>query len=148
MTASSAQRSSTRPASKDPSQGRKDVEAYMAAVPEEGRAALEQRRKTIRSAAPDAEECISYQIPTFKRQGMLVSYAAWKGHCSLYPASFAVMESFKDDLRGYDTASTKGTIRFQAGTPLPIALVKKIVKARIAENEARTKEKASGRKKG
>ncbi len=66
---------------------------------------------------------------------MLVSFAAWKDHCSLYPASYAVLEAFKDELKDYDTS--KGTIRFQADKPLPAALVRKLVKARIAENEVR-----------
>ena len=117
----------------------KEVDAYLATVPEEARAALEQLRKAIRAAAPKATEVISYQIPTFKHYGMLVSFAAWKDHCSFYPASYAVMEAFKDEFKGYDTASTKGTIRFQAGKPLPVALVKKIVRARIKENEAHAK---------
>lgn len=94
------------------------------------RAALEKLRKIIKSAVPDATEVISYGIPAFRYQGyVLVWFAAWKNHCSLYPISNAV----KRELKGYDTA--KGTIRFTADKPLPAALVRKLVKARIAENE-------------
>ena len=122
-----------------PSTPSKEVDTYLATLPKQERAALGQLRRAIRDTAPKATEVISYQIPTFKHYGMLVSFAAWKDHCSFYPASYAVMEAFKDEFKGYDTASTKGTIRFQAGKPLPVALVKKMVKARIKENEARAK---------
>jgi uncharacterized protein YdhG (YjbR/CyaY superfamily) len=108
----------------------KDVEAYLAALPKGQRAALEKLRKIIRVAAPKAEEVISYGIPAFWYQGYgIVWYAAWKNHCSLYPISGAITR----ELKGYDTA--KGTIRFAVDEPLPAALVKKLVKARIAENQ-------------
>ena len=112
------------------------VEDYLAALPEESRAALERLRKTIRAAAPEATETISYQMPAFKDHGrFLVSYAAFKDHCSLFPASRAVMEALGEELTPY--FSGKGTIRFQANKPLPVALVKKIVKTRLEENAAR-----------
>jgi uncharacterized protein YdhG (YjbR/CyaY superfamily) len=109
------------------------VEDYLAALPEEPRAALQKLRKTIKSAAPEATETISYAMPAFKLDGrFLVSYAAFKDHCSFFPASAAVIEALGEDMKPY--FSGKGTIRFQAGKPLPTALVKKIVKARIEEN--------------
>jgi uncharacterized protein YdhG (YjbR/CyaY superfamily) len=111
------------------------VEEYLAALPEEPRAALEKLRKTIKAAAPGATETISYQMPAFKDRGrFLVSYAAFKNHCSLFPASKAVLEELGEELKPY--FSGKGTIRFQADKPLPDALVKKIVKVRIEENAA------------
>jgi len=116
--------------------GPTSVEDYLAALPEEQRAALEKLRKTIRSAAPEATETISYQMPAFKDRGrFLVSYAAFKDHCSLFPASNAVMDALGEELKPY--FSGKGTLRFTADKPLPAALVKKIVKARLEENAAR-----------
>jgi len=116
--------------------GPTSVEDYLAALPAEQRAALEKLRKTIRSAAPEATETISYQMPAFKDRGrFLVSYAAFKNHCSLFPASNAVMDALGEELKPY--FSGKGTLRFTADKPLPAALVKKIVKARLEENAAR-----------
>lgn len=112
----------------------RDVDEYLAGVPKEARAALEKLRKTIKAAAPMASEGISYQMPMYKYHGMVVGFAAFKDHCSLFPGS-AVMEAHKEELKRYNTS--KGTIRFPASKPLPAALVKKLVKARIAENEAR-----------
>jgi uncharacterized protein YdhG (YjbR/CyaY superfamily) len=112
------------------------VEDYLAAVPEEPRAALEKLRRTIKAAAPDATETISYQMPAFKDDGrFLVSYAAFKDHCSLFPASEAVIQALGEELKPY--FSGKGTIRFHADRPLPAALVRKIVKVRLEENAAR-----------
>ncbi len=110
----------------------KAVEAYLATVPEDARATLIKLRKTIRAAAPNATEGISYHIPTFKYKGSLVAFAAFPTHCSFYVMSPAVMEAHKDELKSYDTA--KGTIRFPVNKPLPASLVKKLVKARIEEN--------------
>lgn len=111
------------------------VEEYLASRPEGPRAALEQLRAAIRAAAPEATEAISYQMPAFKDQGrLLVSSAAFKNHCSLFPASEAVIEACGEELKPY--LSGKGTIRFQADEPLPAALVRKIVKARLEENTA------------
>ena len=112
------------------------VEDYLAALPKEPRAALEKLRKTIKAAAPKATESIGYQMPAFKDHGrFLVSYAAFKDHCSLFPASKALIEALGEELEPYFTG--KGTIRFQADKPLPAALVRKIVKTRIQENAAR-----------
>ena len=112
------------------------VDDYLAALPEASRAALEKLRKTIKAAAPEAAETISYQMPAFTDHGRsLVSYAAFKDHCSLFPASQAVKDALGDKLKPYMTG--KATIRFHADKPLPVALVKRIVKARIEENAAR-----------
>jgi uncharacterized protein YdhG (YjbR/CyaY superfamily) len=109
-----------------------DVEDYLAALPEGSRAALEKLRKTIKAAAPSATEAISYQMPAFKDRGqVLVYYAAFKDHYSLFPASKAVVEAFAEELKPY--SSGKGTIRFDTDKPLPTALVEKIVKARLEE---------------
>jgi uncharacterized protein YdhG (YjbR/CyaY superfamily) len=113
----------------------RDVDAYLAKVPGDARAALEKLRGTIKAVAPEATETISYQMPTFKHHGrFLVSYAAFKHHCSLFPASKAVMEAHGEELKPY--FSGKGTLRFTADDPIPAALVKKIVKTRLEENEA------------
>jgi uncharacterized protein YdhG (YjbR/CyaY superfamily) len=115
----------------------KNVDEYLAATPEEVRPVLEKLRKTIRAAAPKAEEVISYQIPTFKFHGPLVHFAAFKNHCSFYVVSKPIMKTFSSELKPWDTSGT--TIHFSAKNPLPASLVKKIVKARIEENEARAK---------
>ena len=116
----------------------KTVDDYLAALPEEARATLEKIRKTIKAAAPRATEVISYQIPMYKHHGMLVGFAAFKDHCSFFPGAKPIA-THKDELKAYQTS--KGTIRFPIGKPLPAALVKKLVKARIAENEAAFKKK-------
>jgi len=115
-----------------------DVENYFASVPEDARATLEKLRKTIKATVPKAVEVIWYQIPTFKLNDRpLVSIAAFKNHCSLFPMSYAVLNTYKDELKSYHTS--KGTLRFPLDQPLPAALVKKVVKARIQELEARKK---------
>ena len=116
-----------------------DVDRYLASLPADARAALSRLRRIIRSVVPEATECISYQVPTFKFLGGLVAYGALPNHCSFFVMSPAVMNAHKAELRAYDTS--KGTIRFAAGEPLPEALVKKLVRARVAENKARAKRK-------
>ena len=112
------------------------IDEYLAALSEDKRAALEKLRKTIRAAAPQAEECISYRLPAFRLHGrMLVAIGATANHCAFYLMSSSTVEAYKDELKDYDTS--KGTIRFQADKPLPVALVRKLVKARIAENAGR-----------
>jgi uncharacterized protein YdhG (YjbR/CyaY superfamily) len=112
------------------------VEQYLAALPETSRAALEEMRAAIRAAAPDATEGISYGMPAFRDRGrVLVYYAAFKGHYSLFPASVAVIEALGVELRPH--VASKGTLRFRYGEPLPIALVTRIVELRLAENAAR-----------
>lgn len=119
----------------------KNVDDYLAAVPEPARATLEALRKIIKSAAPGAEEAISYQIPTFRYHGSLVGFAAFPNHCSFFIMSPKLMAEHKDELKAYETATA--TIHFPTDKPLPAALVKKFVQARIEENEARRKPKAS-----
>jgi len=109
------------------------IDAYLAGLSDDKRAALEKLRKTIRASAPKAEECISYQIPAFRLNGrMLVGFGAAANHCAFYPMSSSTVEAHKRALKDYDTS--RGTIRFQAHTPLPAALVRKLIKARITEN--------------
>jgi uncharacterized protein YdhG (YjbR/CyaY superfamily) len=111
----------------------KTIDEYLAAVDPKKRAALEKLRKTIQAAAPEAVECISWQLPCFRLNGkLLVAFGAAKNHCSLYPMSSATVTAHHRDLKAYDTS--KGTIRFQPDRPLPVALVRKLVKARIEEN--------------
>ncbi len=116
----------------------RNVDEYLAGVPKEARATLEKLRQTIKAAALMASEVISYQMPMYKHHGMVIGFAAFKDHCSIFPGS-AVIDAYKEELTRYDTS--KGTIRFPANKPLPAALVKKLVKARIAENEARANKK-------
>jgi uncharacterized protein YdhG (YjbR/CyaY superfamily) len=111
------------------------IDEYLAALSDDRRAALEALRKIISAAAPDAEECISYQLPAFRLNGkMLVAFGATANHCAFYPMSSSTVEGYKDELKDYGTS--KGTIRFQPDKPLPAALVRKLVEARIAENSA------------
>ena len=110
------------------------IDEYLAGVSDDKRAALQKLRRTIRAAAPKADECISYRIPAFRQNGLLVAFCAAAKHCSFFPASTATMAAHEKELKGYDTS--KGTIRFQPEKPLPAALVRKLVKARVAENAA------------
>ena len=108
----------------------KTIESYLAGVSPEKCAALERLRKIIRAAVPKGEECISYGIPAFRLNGkFLVGFGAAATHCSFYPG--AALATLGKALKGYDTG--KGTIRFQPDKPLPAALVRKLVKARIAK---------------
>ena len=112
----------------------KTIDEYLAPLSSDKRAALEKLRKAIKAAAPKAEECISYQIPAFRLDGkMLVWFGAATNHCSFFPGASPIV-AHKDALKGYKTS--KGTIRFPAASPLPDTLVKKLVKARIAERAA------------
>jgi uncharacterized protein YdhG (YjbR/CyaY superfamily) len=111
------------------------IDDYLDGLPADKRAALQKLRKTIRAAAPKAEECISYQIPAFRLNGMLVGFGATANYCAFYPMSSTAVEAHKVELEDYETS--KGTIRFQAEKPLSAALVRKLVKARVAENSQR-----------
>lgn len=112
----------------------KTIDEYLVALSGDRRVALEKLRRTIQAAAPKAEECISYRLPAFRLNGrMLVAFGARANHCAFYPMSSSTVEAHKEDLQAFDTS--KGTIRFQAAKPLPAGLVRKLVKARIAENE-------------
>ena len=117
----------------------KTVDEYLSAITPKVRAMLEQLRITIKAAAPEAEETISYQIPTYKYQGPLVHFVARGSYCSFIVVSRLVLETFKNELKDYDISGT--TIHFTPGHPLPEALVEKIVKARIRENEGRAGKK-------
>ena len=111
----------------------KDVEKYIARAPEPARGRLKEMREAIRSAVPaEAVEIISYRIPAFKLKRVLVWYAAFSEHCSLFPTA-AVIEEFKDELAGF--ATSKGTVQFPTDKALPAALIRKIVKARVAQCE-------------
>src|SRR5947207_10798615 len=114
------------------------IDEYLAPLSDDKRAALQKLRKTIQAAAPRAEECISYGLPAFRLDGRpLVAFGAGANHCALYPMSAATIAAHVDDLKAYETS--KGTIRFPPAKPLPATLVRKLVKARIAENAARAK---------
>ena len=108
------------------------VDEYIDRAPEPDRAALNKMRATIRSVLPrEATEVISYRMPAFKHKKVLVWYAVFRDHCSLFPTA-AAMDACKDDLAGY--ATSKGTVRFPAGKPLPIALIKHLVKVRLEQS--------------
>ena len=111
------------------------VAKYFASLPHGARSALTDLRKTIRNAAPGATEVIWYGMPTFKLDRMLVSYAAFRDHGSFFPLSSRLLTKFKREVAVYE--HSKGTIRFPFDKPLPKSLVKKLVKARIVENEQR-----------
>jgi uncharacterized protein YdhG (YjbR/CyaY superfamily) len=112
-----------------------NVDEYLAGIPEPARTTLKKVRAAIRSAAPpEATEAISYGIPAFKYKGTLMWFAAFSNHCSLFPTA-SVIEMFKNELKGFSTS--KGTIHFPTNKPLPTAVVKKMVKARIAQIESK-----------
>jgi uncharacterized protein YdhG (YjbR/CyaY superfamily) len=117
----------------------KTIDEYLAALGDNERKALDKLRRAIGAAAPEAEECISYGVPAFRQNGMLVGFGASARHCSFFLMSGSTVEDHKELLKNYDTS--KGTIRFPAARPLPQALVKKLVKARLAENAARRKKR-------
>jgi uncharacterized protein YdhG (YjbR/CyaY superfamily) len=116
------------------------IDEYLTRVSASQRAALEKLRRTIRAVTPKLEECISYGMPAFRLDGRsLVFFGAWANHCSFYPGSSATLKKFRTHLKDFQIS--KGTIRFSSDKPLPIALVKKLVAARIAENNDRANRK-------
>lgn len=118
----------------------KSIDQYLADQPEEIRILLEKLRHTILSTAPGAVEIISYGMPAFKLDGrLLVGFAAFKNHCSFFPWNGHTVDVFREELKNYHTS--KGTIQFTLQKPLPVTLIKKIVKARIQENRAKSKSK-------
>jgi uncharacterized protein YdhG (YjbR/CyaY superfamily) len=113
------------------------IDRYLSRVPEPSRGALQRLRAAIRSAAPkDTNETISYRIPAFRYKGMLGWYAAFSDHCSFFPTA-AVIAAFRDELKGYTVS--KGTIHFTADKPLPLGLIRKMVRARVKLNDQRGK---------
>ncbi|HRH59296.1 MAG TPA: DUF1801 domain-containing protein [Chitinophagaceae bacterium] len=123
----------------------KDIDTYIAAFPQPMRAMLEQLRQTILKAAPQAEEVISYQMPAFKYKGMLVYFAGYQNHIGFYPTASGIA-AFKKELSAYKGA--KGSVQFPANEPLPLALIAKIVKFRVKENNESAKQKAAIKKSG
>ena len=120
----------------------RDIDEYLTALSEDKRGALLKLRQAIKAAAPGAEECISYQLPAFRFAGrILVWFGAAKNHCSFFPGAYPIA-AHKNELHAYDTS--KGTIRFDPKRPLPATLVRKLVKARIAE-QARPAKRSSRR---
>jgi uncharacterized protein YdhG (YjbR/CyaY superfamily) len=115
------------------------VDDYLARVPEPARGTLGKIRAAIRLVVPaEATEQLSYGVPAFRYKGALVAYAAFKRHCSFFPMQASLIDEMKEELQGYRTS--KGTLQFPVDQPLPAALVKKMVKARILENDARQKQ--------
>jgi uncharacterized protein YdhG (YjbR/CyaY superfamily) len=116
----------------------KSVDEYIASVPEPARSTLKTIRAMIRSVVPpEATETISYRIPTFRYKGPLVAFAAFSKHCSFFPMGASVLDTFKDELKGFRTS--KGTLQFPLDRPLSTALVKRLVKARVRQNEQKSR---------
>jgi uncharacterized protein YdhG (YjbR/CyaY superfamily) len=112
----------------------KTIDEYLAGASVEQRSVLQKLRQAIHSVAPKAEECISYGLPAFRLNGRtLVAFGAWKEHCAFYPMSGATLKNFQTELEDFPTS--KGTVRFSCEKPLPIALAKKLVRARIQEQK-------------
>lgn len=132
------------PSATKPRAPAKNVDEYLAGVPEPARSTLSRIRAVIQSAVPpETTEAISYGIPTFRYKGALLAFAAFSNHCSLFPMSLAIMGAFKKDLERFD--ASKGTIRFSADKPPSAALLRKLVKARIAEKERKLAERQKRR---
>ena len=119
--------------------GVSEVEVYLAKVPEPARSTLQKVRATIQSVVPkDAVEVLSYGMPAFRHNGRaLVAYAAFKNHCSFFPMQASLIDEMKEELKAYRTS--KGTLQFPVDKPLPATLLKKMVKARLAENDIRNR---------
>ena len=117
------------------------IDMYIEGCPENTRPLLRTLRETIRAAAPEAVEKVSYQMPAFALEGNLVYYAAWKTHIGFYPGGS--VEPFKDDLAGYKV--NKGTIRFELDRPLPVDLIERIVRYRVAQNRERAAARAAAK---
>ena len=110
----------------------KDINEYLKTVPRGSREVLQKLRRTVKSAAPEAEEGISYRIPVFKFHGPIVFFAAFENHCSLFVPGKAIVDSFRSELKRYHTSGA--TIHFTPDHPLPASLVKKIVRAKLQDN--------------
>ena len=122
----------------------KSIDEYISLQPEELVEGLEKLRQIIRSVAPEATETISYHMPAFQYHGMLVGFAGWKKHYGFYPWNASTVIEFKEELKGYETS--KGAIQFPRDKPLPVALIKKIVKFRMKENIEKEKRKKASKK--
>lgn len=116
----------------------KDIDEYIRLFPDDIQALLQSLRQTIREAAPDAKETISYQMPAFKQNGILVYFAAFKKHIGFYPTSSGI-EAFREELSAYE--GSKGTVRFPIDKPLPLDLVRDIVKFRVQETLEKQRKK-------
>jgi uncharacterized protein YdhG (YjbR/CyaY superfamily) len=123
--------------------GPKDVDGYLAALPKDRRAALRKLRRIIRSGAPDAAETVSYRMPVFKHHGMLVGFASFKEHMTLFVMSTRTMKAHRAELGAFET--TAGGIHFTSAKPLPVALVRRLVKERVRENEERDQKRRKKR---
>ena len=121
----------------------KNIDEYIAGYPADTQQILQKIRAIVHETAPEAQETISYQVPTFTLKGNLVHFAAFKSHISFFPASSGV-EKFKNELEGYKTS--KGTIQFPLGQPIPYDLIRQIVLFRVQENLARAEAKAKKKK--
>ena len=128
-------KSAKRSSAAKPRSAPKSIDAYLARVPQPARSTLQKVRTAIRSALPQAAtETISYKIPAFRHGEVVIWFAAFANHCSLFPTG-RIIEMFKDDLKPYTLS--KGTIQFPTGKPLPATLIKKMVKARLAQIAAK-----------
>jgi uncharacterized protein YdhG (YjbR/CyaY superfamily) len=123
--------------------GYTSIDEYIALFPEETKKKMQELRAAIIAAAPGAEEKISYKMPAFAQKGILVYFAAWKYHIGFYPTSSGT-QAFKQELSAYK--SSKGSVKFPMDKPLPLDLISKIVKFRVAENLKKAEEKSSNRK--
>jgi len=118
----------------------KAIASYIARAPEPAQKMLKQIRELVRSIIPpEAEEILSYGIPGFEYKGRLLCYGAFKNHCGFYPGSPPMLKSLAEYLKGFKTS--RGSVQFPLDKPLPVALIKKIVRLRVAENEARSEER-------
>ena len=124
--------------------GARTIDEYLAGLSADNGAALQALREIIRSAAPGAQECISYRMPAFRLNGMLVGFAAHAHHCALYAWNSTTIAAFADELKDFDIS--KGTIRFTPEKPLPAALVRHLVQAKVALNAERAKARADVRR--
>jgi len=123
------------------------VDGYIASQPAAIRKRLQAVRAAVRRAAPDAEESISYRIPAYKQHGALIYFAAFTDHIGMYPMTAGLKHALARDLSPYLPSKAKGSAHFPHGTPLPLSLIARMVKIRLAENLARAGAKASGAKK-
>lgn len=124
----------------------KSIDEYLSHQPAKVRPVLQKIRQTVKTIAPDAQEVISYGMPAFKYRGRILLYfAGFKKHCSLFPGSKAVIQKFSRELKGYKTSA--GTISFTAERPLPSLLLKKIIRIRVQENLDKAQKKITGARK-